>query len=192
MEDATAADIVSLVVQEDVTEDVVKGLKALEANTDLDRFVELVSGLAAPLGSGDARRLLGGEWLGHALHPAVVQLPIGFWTSAFVLDVAGVASKHMRRHADLLVALGVASVPLAAASGLSDYTQLDKSSDKRVGAVHAAANVTASLAYLRSLQLRITGRRAKAFAWSLVGMASATGAAYLGGHLVYGSNSSDD
>ncbi|HEY3485242.1 MAG TPA: hypothetical protein VGK49_07650, partial [Ilumatobacteraceae bacterium] len=46
------------------------------------RFVNSVAG-------GRVRQVLGGEWLGHPLHPALTDLPIGFWTSAFVLDMIG-------------------------------------------------------------------------------------------------------
>ena len=41
--------------------------------------------------------LLRGRPLGHALHPALTDLPIGFWTSAAVLDVvaAGTAPQPL-------------------------------------------------------------------------------------------------
>ena len=32
---------------------------------------------------------LSGTWLGHPLHPLLTDLPIGFWTSAFTLDLVG-------------------------------------------------------------------------------------------------------
>jgi hypothetical protein len=41
------------------------------------------------LGDGSIRRLFDGSWLGHQLHPMLTDLPIGFWTSAFALDLTG-------------------------------------------------------------------------------------------------------
>ena len=35
---------------------------------------------------GRLRDMLQGVWLGHPLHPAVIDLPIGAWVSAAVLD----------------------------------------------------------------------------------------------------------
>ena len=49
---------------------------------------------------------LHGVWLGHPLHPPLTDLPIGFWTSAFVLDVIG--TRRARPAADALVGLGEA------------------------------------------------------------------------------------
>ena len=32
---------------------------------------------------------LNGTWLGHALHPAITDVPVGAWTAALVLDLLG-------------------------------------------------------------------------------------------------------
>ncbi|HXT35321.1 MAG TPA: Rieske (2Fe-2S) protein, partial [Chloroflexota bacterium] len=56
----------------------------------LDSVASVLAKAAAPvLGpAGDARvkDALYGTWLGHPLHPALVAMPIGFWTSTAVLD----------------------------------------------------------------------------------------------------------
>ena len=49
--------------------------------------------------------VLSGSWLGHPLHPLLTDLPIGFWTSAFTLDLVG--GRSTRRAATQLVAWGV-------------------------------------------------------------------------------------
>ena len=39
-----------------------------------------------------AKNALHGVWLGHPLHPALVAVPLGAWTTAVSLDVAAAAS----------------------------------------------------------------------------------------------------
>src|SRR4051794_41878020 len=62
----------------------------LESASALDPFVRAVQPIAGALvadqGRADALR---GKWLGHALHPLMTDLPIGFWTSALTLDLIG-------------------------------------------------------------------------------------------------------
>ena len=73
----------------------------------------------------------GHGWLGHPLHPLLTDLPIGFWTSAFVLDlVGGPGSRDASRQ---LVAWGVVSAVPTAAAGLADWPGLD-----RAGPAHRA------------------------------------------------------
>lgn len=50
-------------------------------DTVADRMVELCRA-----GNGPASAALRGGRLGHPLYPALTDLPIGFWTSAWVLD----------------------------------------------------------------------------------------------------------
>ena len=71
----------------------------------------------------------GGEWLGHALHPLLTDLPLGCWLSAGLLDLLG--GRRGRPAAQRLVALGLLFVPVTAASGLVDWTS---ASDVRVRA----------------------------------------------------------
>ena len=60
---------------------------------------------AVTLGNSPTKDALSGTWLGHPLHPLLTDLPIGFWTSAFTLDLLG--GKSTRRAATQLVAWGV-------------------------------------------------------------------------------------
>ncbi|MFE2629684.1 (2Fe-2S)-binding protein, partial [Streptomyces sp. NPDC059374] len=62
-------------------------LDRLEREPAADKVIDaLRSGVRAlPLGRG--RDVLHGRWLGHPLHPLMVQVPIGSWMSAAVLDL---------------------------------------------------------------------------------------------------------
>ena len=62
----------------------------LGQNAALDRFVEpLRQTVHAVLRDRRVKDALHGVWLGHPLHPALSDLPIGMWTSAGLLDLTG-------------------------------------------------------------------------------------------------------
>jgi uncharacterized membrane protein len=139
--------------------------------------------VASTLGTGEARRLLSGEWLGHALHPLLTDVPIGAWTSALILDlIGGRSSEHA---ADLLVAVGIAAVPPTALSGWSDWGATTTPEQRRVGLLHAAANIAAAAIFTTSLLRRREGRRGAGKLLGLAGAAALGAGGYLGGHLSY-------
>jgi len=113
----------------------------LEHAETLDRVTQPIArairqGLPPGGGKADA---LHGVWLGQPVHPALVALPLGFWTSATVLDFVPGASRASR----VLLALGLAGTLPAAAAGLADYASLHRE-QQRVGLVHAASGAGAS------------------------------------------------
>ena len=137
-----------------------------------------VLGDEAPIGIKDA---LVGTWLGHPLHPAVVALPIGAWTTALVLDVAG-----EERAADLTIGLGLGGALVSAVTGAAQWQ--DAAYDekpKRLGALHALTNVAATACYGTSLVLRKSGARSAGVAFSLAGFGLITVGGQLGGDLAY-------
>jgi nitrite reductase/ring-hydroxylating ferredoxin subunit/uncharacterized membrane protein len=155
----------------------------LDTKDGLDRFVEPVASVVATvIPKGRVKDVLHGTWLGHPLHPLLTDLPIGFWTSAFVLDLTG-RSRH-RSAADVLVGLGVATALPTAAAGVADWSELNRP-EQRSGLVHATANLTATALYALSLLARWRGRRATGVALGMAGATAATVGGYLGGHLTF-------
>jgi nitrite reductase/ring-hydroxylating ferredoxin subunit/uncharacterized membrane protein/hemerythrin superfamily protein len=143
------------------------------------------------LGGRTARPLqdaLHGVWLGHPLHPALATLPIGCWTLALGLDLAGAvgAAREPRasQAADIALAAGSVGAIGAAASGLADWRQIH-GRDRRTGLAHAAINTTALGLTLGSLALRRRGHRAAGRTLSGAGWLAMVAGAYLGGHMVY-------
>ena len=128
------------------------------------------------------KNLLSGTWMGHPLHPMLTDLPIGFWTSAWVLDVVG--GKRSRPAAQRLIGLGILSAVPTAASGLSDWSDTI-GDDRRVGTAHALANSAALVLYSLSWLARREGRRKRGVLLGHLGAAAATAGGYLGGHLVF-------
>lgn len=133
---------------------------------------------AVPLGKG--RDLLHGRWLGHPLHPVLVQVPVGAWISAAVLDTTPGGS----RAAGLLVAVGLAGAVPAAVAGLVDWAELERP-QARVGLLHATLNVGAVACYTASFAARVTGHGLRGRAYALAGLCTVGAAAAAGGHLAY-------
>lgn len=155
----------------------------LESAAGLDRYSRPVEQLAAKLlPRGRVKDALHGVWLGHPLHPLLTDLPIGFWTGAFVLDLVG--GRRTRRAADHLVGWGVATALPTAAAGVADWSELNQP-ERRSGLVHATANVTATALYGLSLLARRRGRRTTGVMFGMAGAAAATIGGFLGGHLTF-------
>ena len=140
------------------------------------------SAVAGALSNRALKDALSGTWLGHPLHPMLTDIPIGSWTSAFVLDIVG--GKRGRQAADMLVGIGVLSALPTAAAGLSDWADTI-GEERRLGTVHAGANVAALSLYSLSWLARRRGSRGLGVALGFLGAGAATAGGYLGGHLVY-------
>ena len=159
----------------------VSSLEALERTERLDLAVRAFERIASAV-PRDKREVLRGDWLGHPLHPALTDLPIGFWTSAWALDLLG--GRRCAPAATVLVGLGVVSAVPTAAAGLVDWAEIPREK-QRVGVVHAACNLAATAAYTASFVARCRGLRGRGVLWGFVGAGVATIGGYLGGHLVF-------
>jgi nitrite reductase/ring-hydroxylating ferredoxin subunit/uncharacterized membrane protein len=156
--------------------------EAVGADARLDRVaVPIGDTVRDALDRQPLKDALSGTWLGHPLHPMLTDLPIGFWTSAFTLDLVG--GRSTRRAATQLVAWGVVCAVPTAVSGAADWGDTTGAA-RRVGLVHAAANTTALACYAASWWARVRGRHARGVALGLVGATAATVGGYLGGHLL--------
>lgn len=157
---------------------------ALENASPLDALTRVGDGISGTITANDGvEGLLTGRWLGHALHPLVVDVPMGTWMSAAALDVLG--GRDSRGAAQLLTGLGVASAVPAALSGWAEYAGMPQR-DKRVGVVHAGANGGAVALQLGSWLARRSGRAGLGTVLGLGGTALAGLGGFLGGHLAVG------
>jgi nitrite reductase/ring-hydroxylating ferredoxin subunit/uncharacterized membrane protein len=142
-----------------------------------DRLQAAVSAAVRPQ---RLRDLLHGTWLGHPLHPVLVQVPVGAFVSAAILDLL----PGTRRAATTLVTVGVAGAVPAIAAGWTDWSQMTRDR-RRVGLVHAGANAVAVGLYAASLMARLRGRTTRGKVLGYAGLTLAGAGAYLGGHLAY-------
>ncbi|WP_052433090.1 DUF2231 domain-containing protein [Streptacidiphilus carbonis] len=157
-----------------------EALDRVEELRALDTLVAPLQRVVRGLPLGGSRDVLRGTWLGHPLHPALVQLPVGAWASAAVLDLL----PGQRRGAAVLIAAGLAGVPPAALAGWVDWSEQDER-QLRVGVVHAAANVTGAALYAASLAARLRGHQVRGKVLGFAGLTVVSAGGVLGGHVAY-------
>ena len=158
-----------------------RAAERLEHLRALDGAVSALTGLVRRALPDDGRTdLLHGVPFGQPAHPALTVLPLGFWTSAAVLDFM----PGSERAARTLIALGLAATVPTAATGWADWSALHRE-QQRVGLVHAASGAGASALFAASLLARSTGRATGGRLLSIGGLAAAAAGGYLGRHLTF-------
>ena len=163
------------------TPGIVRWTLRLEEASALDGPVEAVRPKVQELfGSGTRGALLRGEWLGHAVHPVLTDLPIGTWTSATLLDLFG--GPQASAAAQRLVGIGLLAVAPTAWTGWAEWSASGPR-EQRVGLVHAATVATTGVVYAASWVARRRGHHDRGARLALVGATLLSAGAYLGGHL---------
>ena len=160
----------------------------------LARLIAAQDGWARPFGDFNHRWLsalfrpirpiksfLNGSWLGHPVHSAATDIPIGTLLLTVILDIAGQTAA-----ADIALAATILFMLAAAATGVADYTDTDGTARTRA-TLHATVMVGALVVLLVSLGLRFAGAtdRTIPVALSIIGFLIVTAGAYVGGDVVY-------
>ena len=127
------------------------------------------------------RDLLSGVWLGHPVHGAATDIPIGTLLLAVVLDIM-----NLRAAADVALVVTILFMLAAAVSGAADYVNTDGAALVRA-TLHSTLMVVALIMLVISLALRAGDPldRGLPIALSLVGFLIVTAGAYVGGDVVY-------
>ena len=168
-------------------------IKAVEQQQVLDRLSDQIQPLvldafksAGPAGR-EVKNMLHGTWLGHPLHPALTDVPIGAWTAAFALDAMESISgrKELGAGADIAITVGLVGAAGAAVTGLTDWSETYGGA-RKVGLLHGMLNAGATALYVTSLVMRRKKKRNAGVGFAMLGYAVSSAAAYLGGHLVFG------
>lgn len=133
------------------------------------------------------------EALGHSPHPAVVLLPAGSWICSNLCDLMAMATGDPRYDdaARISMGVGLAGAPVAAATGLRDYSRMeDDPRHVATATTHAVGNAIVGTLFGASYLLRhrdeAAGRR-PGVAARLLGLAGGALGLYtmwLGGVLV--------
>lgn len=153
-------------------------LRAVEQTTAADRpAAALSSGIGRIMGQGRIAGWLRGSWLGHPVHPLLVTMPIGAWTSAALLRAGGRYESAQR-----LVLIGLSTAAPTIVAGLAEVPGLNRR-QRRVALVHAAANAVGSALFLGAYLRRAHQRDATVL--GAAGLAAVGAGGALGGHLSY-------
>jgi len=168
-------------------------IKAVDQQEALDRLSDQVQPLvrdafesAGPVGR-EVKNILHGTWLGHPLHPALTDVPLGAWTAALALDALESISgrRELGAGADAAIAVGLVGAAGAAVTGLTDWSETNGRA-RKVGILHGLLNVGATVLYTTSLVMRRKQKRGAGMGLAMLGYAVSSASAYLGGHLVFG------
>lgn len=156
--------------------DAALALPGLDAVADslaaaLDRAYAAAGAARQPL-----KDALNGVWLGHPLHPALTDVPIGAWTAMVALDAIGES-----RAARAALGIGLLGAAGAAVTGLTDWRDTI-GTPRRLGVVHAGLNVGATLLCATSFAVRPRAR-GLGIALSTAGYALVSLSALFGGTL---------
>jgi len=126
---------------------------------------------------------LNGTWLGHPVHPAATDIPIGAFVVAVVLDLIGPPGS-----AFWPVVVGLLAALASAVTGLADYSDTDGVARTRA-TTHATIMVVGSTLILISLVSRIVAvdhvADGLAVALLLAGTIMLTAGASIGGDVVF-------
>jgi nitrite reductase/ring-hydroxylating ferredoxin subunit len=152
-------------------------ISRLESDARLDPVVSAGQRAARLIRPGKVRDALHGVWLGHPVHPLLAQAASGAWLSASVLDLAGGPEEATT----LLTGAGLAAAAPTVLAGAADWSEQHEQ-QMRVGVVHAVGNALAIGLYGASLAARRPRSRRLL---RLGGLAMASGAGLLGGHIAF-------
>jgi nitrite reductase/ring-hydroxylating ferredoxin subunit len=132
--------------------------------------------------------LMHGVWpLGHPLHPALTDVPLGAWTAAVVLGYVSLAWRSLPPIAsDAALAVGIVGALAAALTGYTDFHDTF-AQERRTGLLHGLTMTFVVLVMIVSLALDIwvPGSRGVALAVATIGLLIGLFGAYVGGHLTF-------
>lgn len=161
--------------------------QVLDSIVDRIERAKMLDGLSDAIASvsekvlkpGAVTDLASGTPLGHPVHPLLVALPIGAWSSALVFDLMG-----RREAAQGAIGIGLLTAVPTMFAGHSDWA-FTSGAERRVGTVHAALNNLAFWSYASSWLARRRGRQTTGVVLALTGVGFLSAAGWLGGHLAY-------
>ena len=148
------------------------------------------SSLGAP-GASLRNLMHGTRVLGHPLHPALTDVPVGAWTVGVLADWLWIATGRVPPVAgDLALALGLAAAVIAAISGYTDFHDTS-GHERRTAMAHGLTMTFVVVLEVVSLVLRssVPGLRLSAVLISTIAWLVVVVGAYLGGHLTFGMGS---
>ena len=130
---------------------------------------------------------------GHPVHPILVTIPIGAWTSSLVFDVLALTTDDPAPFATgsaWLIGIGAVGAVLAAITGGLDWKMIPRGTKAwSTGLTHMLLNIAVLALYLVNLAVRrgqgLDDVSVVALVMSVVGLAVLGASGWLGGKLAY-------
>lgn len=130
---------------------------------------------------------LNGSWLGHALHPVIVDVVVGGSTAVVLLDVLRVffGVDGLEDATTWTLGLTTLSALAAIVTGLTDYKDTRTGDERNVAGLHGLINIVATVIFAVSLFMRLGGGHDAGWWTLLVGYLVVSIGAFIGGHVVF-------
>jgi nitrite reductase/ring-hydroxylating ferredoxin subunit len=129
---------------------------------------------------------LNGSWLGHSLHPVVVDVVVGGTTAAMLLQVLvwlGIANLHVA----LLWVLALTWLAglSAIVTGLTDFKDTASGDERNMVGLHGLTNIVATLLLIAAFLALLPGTDGIGGWLILAGFSVLSVGAFIGGHVVF-------
>ncbi|MGH2428844.1 MAG: Rieske 2Fe-2S domain-containing protein [Candidatus Limnocylindria bacterium] len=131
--------------------------------------------------------LLNGSWLGHSLHPVIVDVVIGASTAALLLDILRIVFGVEGLEDATTWVIGLASLAGIASivTGLTDFKDTGTGDERNVTGLHGLINILGTAAFVASTVWRLTGNHDVGFWALLIGYLLISTGSFIGGHVVF-------
>jgi nitrite reductase/ring-hydroxylating ferredoxin subunit/uncharacterized membrane protein len=130
---------------------------------------------------------MNGSWLGHALHPVLVDVVVGGATCAVLLDLLRVifGVDGLDGGNAWVVGLVFLAALGSILTGLTDFKDTATGDERNVAGLHGLINIVGSLAFGLSAWQRLVGAHDAAFWPLIIGYLIISLGAFIGGHVVF-------
>lgn len=131
--------------------------------------------------------LLNGSWLGHSLHPVIVDVVIGGSTAAVLLDLLRVVFgvDGTETATTWVVALSFLAGFASIVTGLTDFKDTATGDERNVVGLHGLINIVGNVAFGLSLVQRLGGSHDAGFWPLIIGYLIISVGSFIGGHAVF-------
>jgi nitrite reductase/ring-hydroxylating ferredoxin subunit/uncharacterized membrane protein len=128
-----------------------------------------------------------GSWLGHPVHPVVVDVVIGGATLVVVFDLVTLFLGATGLETASLVGVGIVALAAiaATATGLTEFKDTHTGNERNVVVLHGLINIVATVAYVASFFLRLGGSETTGIWVALAGYLIVGVGGFIGGHIVF-------
>jgi nitrite reductase/ring-hydroxylating ferredoxin subunit/uncharacterized membrane protein len=128
-----------------------------------------------------------GSWLGHPVHPVVVDVVIGGAVLVLVFDLATLALGTSDFDTASLVGVGLVALAAiaATATGLTEFKDTHTGNERNVVVLHGLINIVATVLYAASFFVRLGGSETIGISLAVAGFLVVSVGGFIGGHIVF-------
>jgi nitrite reductase/ring-hydroxylating ferredoxin subunit/uncharacterized membrane protein len=128
-----------------------------------------------------------GSWLGHPVHPVVVDVVIGGATLVLVFDLVTLALGATELATASLIGVGLVALAAiaATATGLTEFKDTHTGNERNVVVLHGLINIVATVLYVASFFVRLGGAETVGISLAVAGFLVLSVGGFIGGHVVF-------